>query len=116
MNRFEWADASSVEQAVELSVKGSAFKAGGVDLLDMMKERIAEPTRLVNIKTIPGLDQIRQSEKGLSIGPLVTLAQIAADPVINKNYTALAQAAGAAATPQVRNAATAGGNLLQRPR
>jgi len=116
MNRFEWADATSVEQAVELTVEGSTFKAGGVDLLDMMKERLAQPTRLVNLKTIPGMDQIRQTDKGLSIGPLVTLARIAADPIVNQKYTALAQAAGAAATPQVRNAATAGGNLLQRPR
>jgi len=116
MNRFEWADANSVDEAIQLTVKGSAIKAGGVDLLDMMKERLAAPTRLVNIRSIPGLDEIKADEKGLLIGPLVTLARITSDPAVLKGYTAIAQAAGHAATPQIRNMATAGGNLLQRPR
>ena len=116
MNRFEYADASTVEEAVQLTVKGSAIKAGGVDLLDLMKERLASPSRLVNIRNIPNLDQIKEDDKGLSIGPLATLSQISSDATINKSYKAIALAAGKAATPQIRNMATAGGNLLQRPR
>ncbi len=116
MNRFEYADAATVDEAIQLTVKGSAIKAGGVDLLDLMKERLAMPSRLVNIRNIPGLDQVKEDEKGLSVGPLVTLAQLSSHPIVLKKYTALAQAAGHAATPQIRNMATAGGNLLQRPR
>ncbi|HEX8523807.1 MAG TPA: FAD binding domain-containing protein [Tepidisphaeraceae bacterium] len=116
MNRFEYADAATVEEAIQLTVKGSAVKAGGVDLLDLMKERLATPARLVNIRNIKGLDEIRIDGDGLTIGPLVTLAQIAAHEGIKQKFTAVAQAAGKAATPQIRNMATAGGNLLQRPR
>ena len=105
MNAFEWTEASSVDQAVaQLGDKGVVLKAGGVDLLDMMKEHLLEPTRLVNIRNIPGLDKIQFDEKsGLKIGPLVTLAQIESDPQIQKNYGALAEACGArgdAADPQ----------------
>ena len=116
MKAFEWADANSVEEAVALTVKGASYKAAGMDLVDLMKERIAEPTRLVNIRNIKGLDQIEAGENGLKIGPLVTLTQLAENDEVRKNYTALALAAGHAATPNVRNVATAGGNLLQRPR
>jgi xanthine dehydrogenase YagS FAD-binding subunit len=116
MQAFEWADATSVDEAIQLTVKGSAIKAGGVDLVDLMKEHISQPTRLVNILTIPGLDQITEDERSIRIGPLVTLAALSEHPSIRKNATALAEAAGHAATPQVRNMATLGGNILQRPR
>ncbi|HEY0564125.1 MAG TPA: FAD binding domain-containing protein [Terriglobales bacterium] len=118
MNRFEWAEARSVPQAIELSASDDAvLKAGGVDLLDLMKERIAEPKRVVNIRNIKGLDQISDApDGGLILGPLVTLAQISDSQVIRQRYPALAEAAVAAATPQIRNMATLGGNLAQRPR
>src|SRR5256885_12996934 len=115
MQTFEWIDATSVEQAAALLGQGSIAKAGGMDVLDLMKEGILKPSRVVNLKTIEGLDQITYGE-GLTLGPLVTLAHIAASPEIRKHYPALAEAARHAATPQVRNAATIGGNLLQRPR
>jgi xanthine dehydrogenase YagS FAD-binding subunit len=116
MKSFEWADATSIEQAVALTVKGSAFKAGGVDVVDLMKERLFEPTRLINLRTIPNLDKIEQDEKGLHIGPLLTLAQLADHELVRTKFAALAQSAAEAATPQIRNVATVGGNLLQRPR
>ena len=122
MQTFEWIDATSVEQAVELlgdrSSNGLVMaKAGGIDLLDLMKEGILAPARLVNLKTIPGLDQITMRASGeLEIGALTTLAAINHDPQIREHYPALSEAAGHAATPQVRNAGTMGGNLLQKPR
>jgi xanthine dehydrogenase YagS FAD-binding subunit len=116
MNNFEYADASNVSEAISLMVKGAVFKAGGVDLLDLMKERIAEPTRIVNLRNIKDLDYVREEGGELRLGPLVTLAALAEHDVVRKNYTALADAAGHAATPQIRNMATLGGNLLQRPR
>ncbi|HYO08802.1 MAG TPA: FAD binding domain-containing protein [Tepidisphaeraceae bacterium] len=116
MKTFEWADATSVEQAVQLTVKGSAFKAGGIDVIDLMKERLFEPSRLVNIRTIQGLDFIKDDADGLKVGPLVTLTQLSESEPVRKRYRALAQAAAHAATPQIRNVATLGGNVLQRPR
>jgi len=116
MNAFEWAEAKNVEQAVGLLNARAAIKAGGVDLLDLMKEHIAEPSRLVSIQKIEGLHGIQEDASGLRIGPLATLAELAEHDAVVKKYTALALAAGRAATPQIRNMATVGGNLLQRPR
>jgi xanthine dehydrogenase YagS FAD-binding subunit len=117
MNRFAWADARTLQQATELSsADGAVLKAGGVDLLDMLKEGIAEPKQIVNIRNLKGLDGISETANGVSIGPLVTLAQIADNPALRQKYPALAEAALAAATPQIRNMATLGGNLAQRPR
>jgi xanthine dehydrogenase YagS FAD-binding subunit len=122
MRTFEWIDVKSVEQATAQLAQASGtdpvlVKAGGIDLLDLMKEGILSPARLVNLKTIAGLDGIRSdAREGLVLGALATLARIDADPAIRSRFVALADAAGHAATPQIRNAATIGGNLLQRPR
>jgi xanthine dehydrogenase YagS FAD-binding subunit len=119
MNRFELARATSPAQARELLAEkpGSVFKAGGIDLVDHLKEHLVEPPRVVDLKTIPGLDKVTVAADGsLSIGALVTLAKVAAHPAILKTHPALAHACGEAASPQVRNVATIGGNVLQRPR
>lgn len=117
MNRFEWAEALTVGEAVSQLRGKVVVKAGGVDLLDRLKEGLEAPQRLVNIRNIKGLDRIQDDAKtGLRLGPLVTLAQLDADPTLRRRYKALALAAGHAATPQIRNMATLGGNLLQRPR
>jgi xanthine dehydrogenase YagS FAD-binding subunit len=119
MNRFEFARATSVTEALSLAAEkpGSVLKAGGIDLLDHLKEHLLEPPRLVDLKSVPGLDGITTEPDGsLRIGPLVTLARIAAHPGIRSTHAALAQACGEAASPQIRNVATLGGNLLQRPR
>ena len=86
--------------------------------MDLMKEGILAPQRLVNLRTVRGLDGIEEDREtgGMRLGPLVTLARLAADPGVRRRYRALADAAGHAATPQIRNVATLGGNLLQRPR
>jgi len=119
MNRFEFARAASVAEALSLVAEkpGSALKAGGIDLLDHLKEHLVEPPRLVDLKSVPGLDGISAEPDGsLRIGPLVTMARIAAHPGIRSTHAGLAQACGEAASPQIRNVATIGGNLLQRPR
>jgi len=113
---FEWTNASSIDDAISQLNGKAVAKAGGVDLMDRLKEGLDEPSRLVNIRTIPGLDYVKEDSGWLRIGPMVTLATIAEHPVIRKNYRALADAAQEAATPQIRNMATLGGNLLQRPR
>jgi xanthine dehydrogenase YagS FAD-binding subunit len=117
MNRFEWTNARTVDEAIAQLTGSAVIKAGGVDLLDRLKEGLEAPQRLVNIRNIAGLNFVRDDAKeGLRIGPLVSLSHLAADPTIRRRYTALADAAGHAATPQIRNMATVGGNLLQRPR
>lgn len=91
--------------------------AGGTDLLTLMKARISTPIELVDIKRLDGVKTgIREDKNGISLGALTTLADIEKSPLLQKKYTAISQAAGLAATPQLRNMATVGGNLLQRPR
>ena len=114
--RFEWTDARSVDEAIDQINDKTVVKAGGVDLMDRLKEGLDTPSRLVNIRTISGLDYVKEESGWLRIGPMVTLATIAEHPVMRQRYTALADAALKAATPQIRNMATVGGNLLQRPR
>ncbi len=117
MNRFEWTNARSVNEAVAQLNNSAAIKAGGIDLIDRLKEGLDAPSRLINILSIKGLDGVSEdATKGLRIGPLVTLAELDTNRIIRSRYRALADAAGHAATPQIRNVATIGGNLLQRPR
>jgi xanthine dehydrogenase YagS FAD-binding subunit len=105
-----------VKEAVAQLNGRAVVKAGGVDLLDRLKEGLEAPERLVNIRNIRGLDKIENGKSGLTIGPLVTLTRLSEDRLVMGEYRALAEAAGRAATPQIRNMATVGGNLLQRPR
>jgi xanthine dehydrogenase YagS FAD-binding subunit len=119
MNRFEFARPTSVAEALSLVAEkpGSVWKAGGIDLLDHLKEHLIEPPRLVDLKSISGLDGVGAEPDGtLRIGPLVTMARIAAHPGIRGIHAGLAQACAEAASPQIRNVATIGGNVLQRPR
>jgi xanthine dehydrogenase YagS FAD-binding subunit len=119
MHRFELVRAGSASQARELVAEkpGSVLKAGGIDLLDHLKEHLLEPPRVVDLKTIPGLDRITVEAGGsLRIGTLATLSKVAGHEAIRRTHPALARACAEAASPQVRNVATIGGNVLQRPR
>ena len=119
MNRFELARATTPAEARQLLQEkpGSVLKAGGIDLLDHLKEHLVEPPRVVDIKRLPGLDRISvEADGSLRIGALVTLAKVAAHDGVRGTHPALARACGEAASPQIRNVATIGGNLLQRPR
>ena len=119
MNPFEIAVPATLDEAVEMLVakKGrSRIIAGGTDLIPQMKTGVTDPERLVDLKGIPGLDRLEASEKGLRLGTLVSLDEIAAHPDVVARWPALSQGAAAAASPQIRNAGTLGGNLCQRPR
>lgn len=113
MNRFSVAQCTSVDAALAALKDGAVVKAGGVDLLDRMKEGTSQPEKLVNIRNIAGLRGIRETDQRLEIGPLTTLAEISEHPLIRQKYQVLADACGSAATPHIRNMATVGGNLLQ---
>lgn len=98
------------------------IRAGGIDLIDHMKEGLSAPDELVELAAVGG-DEGRalrrvgpEADGRLRVGALVTLAQIAEPGLLPSPFSALAEAAGHAATPGIRNAATVGGNLLQRPR
>lgn len=128
MNRFEYTKANTVDAATKLmnstvpeamttQKEAAIVKAAGTDLLDLMKEGLLRPKRVIDLKGIPGLDQISYSkEDGLRIGAMATIADLADSEVVAMHYPALQQAAAHAATPQIRNMATMGGNLMQRPR
>jgi xanthine dehydrogenase YagS FAD-binding subunit len=118
MNRFTHINATSVDEAVSLLQRyGSKANliAGGTDLFGKLKDEVMPtyPEAVVNLKTIPGLDFIRQEEHMLKIGALTRLADIAAEPIIQSNYAALAEAAGRTASTHLREMGTLGGNLCQ---
>lgn len=119
MRAFEYASPRSKQQAADLlgaSWGDAEILAGGSDLLALMKDDVVHPKRLVDIKQIPELRGIRDSGAGLSVGALTVLADLQDDPRVRQKYPALAQALDDAASPQIRNVATLGGNLCQRPR
>jgi xanthine dehydrogenase YagS FAD-binding subunit len=114
MNSISLADCTTVEAALSQLKDGAAVKAGGVDLLDRMKNGTDTPTRLVNIRNIPSLRGIQVTQQGLTLGPLTTLTEVSDHPIVRAQYAVLSDACGHAATPHIRNMATLGGNLLQR--
>jgi xanthine dehydrogenase YagS FAD-binding subunit len=116
MKSFAWIEPADLEGALAAGAQpGALFKAGGVDIAGRLKEHIDEPSALVNLRRLPDLDFIKLDGDTLRIGPLVTLARLSEDAQVRKAAKILSEAALAAATPQIRNAATLGGNLAQRP-
>ena len=118
MNRFEYARPASVAEAVKAgAVPGAAYLAAGTNLVDLMKGGIMRPGHVVDISRLPGLDRIEAlSGGGVRVGALVRNSDLAYDPVFAKHYPAVAEALLSGASAQLRNAATVGGNLLQRTR
>jgi xanthine dehydrogenase YagS FAD-binding subunit len=125
MNSFQWANAATVEDAVKL-LKPTDPKAdpdekphamgGGQDLLTSLKAYIVRPPRVVNLKTIQGLDKIEVDEKGLKVGATATIDQLGDHADVKSKFPGLAEAARSIGSPQIRNLGTVGGNLCQRPR
>ena len=118
MNRFEYARPASVAEAVRAgAVPGAAFLAAGTNLMDLMKGGIVQPAHVVDIGRLPGLDRIEAlPDGGVRIGALVRNADLAYDPAFARRYPAVAEALLSGASAQLRNAATVGGNLVQRTR
>ena len=118
MNRFDYVRPTTVTEAVAAaSEPGAAYLAAGTNLLDLMKGNIVRPSRLVDVTRLPGLDRIeRLADGSLRIGAMVRNADLAHDAEFAKSYPAIAEALLSGASAQLRNAATVGGNLLQRTR
>ncbi len=118
MNNFAYTRVGTTDEAIKiLQADGRAvLVAGGSDLIPLMKDEIVNPTMLVEISTLGGGDRIEATDEGLSISATTTLSQIAASERVKREYAALAEACSLAASPQLRNMGTLGGNLLQQTR
>jgi len=115
MKPFRHINVRTIDAAISALSKKSKIIAGGTDCLGVLKSKVSAtyPEVLVNIKTIPGLDYIKEDAEGLRIGALTTLADVAESPIVKKKYRILADAAKSIASPQIRNMGTVGGNLCQ---
>ncbi|MEJ8569954.1 xanthine dehydrogenase family protein subunit M [Microbaculum marinum] len=118
MKRFDYVKPASVPEAVAAAAEpGSAYLAAGTNLVDLMKGGAMRPDRLVDVSRLPGLDAIeRLADGGVRIGALVRNATLARDPGFARDFPAVAEALLSGASAQLRNAATVGGNLMQRTR
>ncbi len=120
MRAFDYASPATREQAVQLLAsqpESTAALAGGSDLLALMKDGVVAPDRLVSLKRIEALRGVRWAgESGFRVGALTTIDELAASEALQLEHPAVAEAAGRLAGPQIRNVATVGGNLCQRPR
>ncbi len=118
MNRFDYIRPTSAAEAIAAAAQpGSAYLAAGTNLLDLMKAGVAAPERVVDITRLPGLDRIDWlADGGVRIGALVRNSDLAYDEGVQRSFPGVAEALLSGASPQLRNAATVGGNLLQRTR
>lgn len=118
MKAFDYIRATSLAEAVAAAGEpGTAYLAAGTNLVDLMKGGIARPDRIVDITRLPGLDRIERLPDGSTrIGALVRNAALARDPQFAATYPAISEAMLSGASAQLRNAATAAGNVLQRTR
>jgi len=118
MKSFAHCNAASVDNAIRVaggSAGPSCWMAGGTDLLGVLKDEILPdyPATVINLKTIPGLDQVQEDAGGVRLGALARLSTLARHPDLLRRFPALAAAAESVATPEIRNMATLGGNLCQ---
>lgn len=117
MRDFSYSRAGSLDAArAAVALPEAAILAGGTTLLDLAKCGVARPDQVIDITWLPGLDAIAVTAEGARIGALARMAQVAADPGIRAQFPAIAEALALSASPQIRNMATIGGNLLQRTR
>jgi len=118
MKPFDYVRPASVREAVAAaSEPGAAYLAAGTNLLDLMKGGISRPSRLVDVSHLPDLDHIEDlADGGMRIGALVRNADLARDRDFAQRFPVIAEALLSGASAQLRNAATVGGNLLQRTR
>lgn len=118
MNRFDYVRPATVAEAIAAAaVPGSAYLAAGTNLVDLMKGGVITPKRLIDVSHLAEFDRVQPlPDGGLRIGAGVPNADLANDATIRKCFPAVAEALLSGASAQLRNAATVGGNLLQRTR
>ncbi len=118
MNPFNYSQATDVQSAIALKAanKNISFVAGGTALIDLMKLNVETPSRLIDINSLPFNKVESMSDGSLRIGALVRNTEAANDPLLKERYPLVPEALLAGASPQLRNMATIGGNLMQRTR
>lgn len=116
MKAFAYVTATSPESAVRFARDRGRFLAGGIDLLGQLKEGLADPDLLVNVKNVPGTRDIVPGPRHWTIGANVTLTTLAEHAELRQIFPGLAEAAQDVGSPQMRNVATVGGNLAQHSR
>ena len=117
MQAFQFSKAESIEQAIELGAQpGAQYLGGGTNLIDLMKGGIARPQRLIDVTGLPLVAVEPLPQGGLRLGALLRNSDAANNALVRRDYPLLSQALLAGASPQLRNMATVGGNLLQRTR
>jgi len=116
MHPFDFAHAATVHDALRAGARdGAKFIAGGTNLVDLMKATVEKPAHVVDINPL-ALSKIEEVDGGIRIGALARMADVAAHPLVQRRFPAISQALLASASPQLRNAASIGGNLMQRTR
>ncbi len=121
MKKFQNLNASSLQEASELARQARergqviVFSGGGTDLLQQVKDGTEQPDVLINLRTITGEDQVSESSAGVTIGGQISLTGLSSHPLVRSRFPALAEAAAAVGTPQIRNVGTLAGNVTQRP-
>jgi len=116
MTPFQHVSPRTVDRAVSLAEDKGRYLAGGIDLLGEMKEYIANPSVLVNVKDLPATRDITSDKGSWTIGTNVTISEIEQHPDLKRVFPGLQQAAAEVGSPQIRNVATVGGNLAQHSR
>jgi xanthine dehydrogenase YagS FAD-binding subunit len=118
MNNFEYIRPATIAEAVAAAAEpGAAYLAAGTNLVDLMKGGVVRPLRLVDVGRLPGLDRVEDlPDGGVRIGARVRNADLAHNPAFARRFPSVAEALLSGASAQLRNAATVGGNLLQRTR
>ena len=117
MMNFNYSRATSLDEAAMLARHpGAMLLAGGTTILDLAKCDVARPEALIDLMRLPDLDTIAIGESGATIGALATMSRVADDQGIQQHFPAIAESLLLAASAQLRNMATIGGNLLQRTR
>jgi xanthine dehydrogenase YagS FAD-binding subunit len=117
MNTFDYQRVAAPDAAIHaIGLRGAKFLAGGTNLVDLMKDGVETPSTLIDINHLDALAKVTSEGGGVTIGALVRNSDLADHPTIAKDYPLLSQALLSGASPQLRNMATTGGNLLQRTR
>ncbi|MGN6184332.1 MAG: FAD binding domain-containing protein [Thermoanaerobaculia bacterium] len=116
MHPFDYARSTNVDDAIRSGARASTrFIAGGTNLVDLLKTTVEKPAHIVDINALP-LASIEDVDGGLRIGALARMSDVAAHPLVMQRFPAISQALLLSASPQLRNAASIGGNLMQRTR
>ncbi len=116
MQPFSYERAARVEDAIAAAVPGAKFLAGGTNLLDLMKGTVEQPSRIVDINRLPIAQVLELPDAGVRIGAMARNSDAADHPLVRERYPLLTEALVAGASPQLRNMASIGGNLMQRTR